>query len=335
MLWHARAMASRELSEEDSVEIVRRVVEHYLDFTVARDARLSRRPRLGPRYAGTVELAGAEDRRTILEELETRRETLLEAVLLTEKYQLDDLTWQVCEALWGLYHLHGPYEDWRRTHEIGLRAALRLGDQRVVMRMASQLGSAYLGLREYEKADVCFERSYEAAKQVSGPEGRTGEQSALEWRGKIAAKLGQGDQARQFYDKSEAAARLAPAAEQPRMIALLELQRARLCVGLQCPDDGLRHVTKAKEYFDGTAEEDNKAKAWHVLGSALAGLKRYQESEDALFAALDIFGREGSKRSQIDVLETLVPVAEQVGRKEIVAKSSDALERLRKDLGLE
>ncbi|MFB9903095.1 hypothetical protein [Allokutzneria oryzae] len=332
--WHARTLAARELSEEDSSCIALRIVEHHLDDTVALDSKLSARPRIGPKYAAKAVLAGHLERKAVLDRLEANRETLLGAVLLAEEHGLDEQTWQLCEALWGLYHLHGHHDDWRRTHEIGLKAAERLGDHRAIMRMASQLASAHVALGEHERADEYFAASHRAAGLVSGPEGRTGEQSALEWRGKISARLGDSARALRFYDESWEAAHRAPEAQRPRMFALLELHRARLHLGLERFEDCLRHEAAAAEYFDGTSESDNKAKLLLVRGRALAGLDRLQEAEAVLFAALDTFVADGSKRSQLDVLKPLVDITQRLGHKEITEKCRDALHRLTADLGL-
>ncbi|WP_344879702.1 tetratricopeptide repeat protein [Allokutzneria multivorans] len=329
VFWHARARAARELT--DDTEIAQRIVEHYLDFTVHRDAQLSSRPRIGPRYREPVALAGPEKRKVLLAELEDKRETLLRVVLLAEKHGFDDLVWQFCEALWGLYHLHGHYEDWRRTHEIGFAVAK---EPIVKMRMASQLGSVYFALGEWARAEKLFAASAESARQVPGPAGHIGEQSAFEWRGKICFRLGRYDEAAAFYDASEAAARLAPEAEQPRMLALLELQRARLRLKQTQFEAALTHAASAGEFFDGSTESDNKAKVLLVRGMALAGLRRDQEAEEALFAAVAIFAAEGSMRSELDTVLALREVAERLAHKDIVKECDTAVQRLRLALGL-
>ncbi|MCK2236603.1 MULTISPECIES: tetratricopeptide repeat protein [unclassified Crossiella] len=307
--WHARAQVKAELPEPERRSTVEEILTRCLKSTVDKDARLSRRPRINLLYQPylSVALADRVQRAGLLAQLEQQREMLRLAVFQAEEYLLDDLTWQLCEALWGLLHVHGHYEDWLATHRAGLAAARRAANPAAIMRMLSQLGSAHFAVREYERAAAEFQEALEVAGALGGEVGLIQVQSSHEWLGKIRARLGDAEGALGYYERSWAAAFEAPAAERPRMLALLRLQRARLFVAERRFADAVRELAEPEiaGFFDTAGESDNRAKVLQVNGEALAGLADPGAAE-LLRQALTIFTADDSVRSMLTVLRLLV-----------------------------
>lgn len=296
--WHARGVAEADEPFPEQLAAVSRVVHWYLAETVRRDRALSDRPRLGPGYR-TPEPAPVT-RDDALRWLEERRANLRAVVAAAERFQLPEPAWQMCEALWGVYHLHGHHEEWITTHRVGVEAARQLGDARVLMRMTSQLGSALMGVGDLDHAEEAFTESYRWAAECRDA---VGAQSALEWLGKIATARGRFDVAAAHFDQSWAIAEAnAPEHEKPRIFALLWLQRARMWVGAKRFDDARPAATRAVDHFRQTGESDNLAKSLLALAEAGKGDAAREPGREA--AAL--FRADGSTRGEIKALTIVV-----------------------------
>ncbi|TCO61937.1 hypothetical protein [Actinocrispum wychmicini] len=319
--WHARDRAEADEPFAEHSVVVERVVRWYVEQTISRDRVLSDRPRIGPGYLAPDPTVVT--REAALDWLEERRGNLLAVVTSAERFQLADVVWQMCEALWGVYHLHGHYEEWITSHRVGLEAATQLGDPRVRMRMASQLGSALFGVGDLDQAGEAFSESYRSAVEAGDA---TGAQSALEWEGKIETKRGNFDAAMRKFDASwKVAARDVPEHLRPRMFALLWLQRARTAFDAEQDIDGLQPARHAVEFFEGTDERDNLAKSLLVLGKILARLGDTAALATARRAA-DLFRLDRSARGEMEALEVIVDIAPE-------QDDLDRLRDLRRDLG--
>ena len=288
--FHDLAQAhARGKTDGPPAELSRRIVEWYLDYTVTFDRLLSARPRSGPLYQQQPSRPLTIARADALVCLERERVNLAGAVKLAEAAGHDDLVWQLCEALWGLYHLHGHYEDWITTHELGLKAAQRCEDAEAEMRMASQLGSAYLGIGELDRALECFQISHGVAARI---EHRQGQESALEWQGKIALRGGDAREALRCFDLAWAVA------DDSREFAILRLQRCRALLAIGEFVAARDEIMAAWQHFRPTAETDNKAKCQLELGRALAGLGEVEDARAAYAEAERLFAEDGSQRQR-------------------------------------
>ncbi|GAB3453495.1 hypothetical protein [Actinophytocola sediminis] len=314
--WHARERAESDEPFPHQVIAVERLVRWYLAQTIRRDGVLSDRPRLGPGYAvpETVDVSREE----ALDWLERRRGNLRAVVALAERFQLPDVVWQLCEALWGVYHLHGHYEEWITTHRMGVEAALQLGDSRVRMRMTSQLGSALIGVGELDQAEEAFSVSHQCAVAAGDA---VGAQSALEWLGKIATGKGQFDLAMDYYARSwDVAASTVPEPLRPRMFALLWLQRARTMLRAGDLDAARQAAEQAVAYFTGTAESDNLAKSLLVVARSAGG---DQAAAGPARRAAALFRQDRSVRGEVEALEIVGDLA---------PDEADRLRQLREEL---
>lgn len=294
--WHARDCVERDESVEDRAAAARRITTAFLDAAVHHDRALSRRPRVGPRYQ---ELDNAEPpaRSEALAWLEDHLSALRAAVVLAERYRLDELSWQLCEAIWGVCHLHGHFDDWITTHRIGVAAAARLRDHRASMRMCSQLGSALLRTCCLDDAQAMFAESLRLAGVVGDAAGK---QSALEWLGKIEAARGRNAAALDLMAASWRVAETEVEADlRPRMFAVLRLNRGRALAADGRREDAVTEVDPAVDYFAGTDETDNLAKTLMVRATAGAC------AADARRAA-ELFRADGSLQSEAAARELLL-----------------------------
>lgn len=298
--WHARDALENTDGFDQQRAAAERVLGWYLAQTARHDRALSDRPRIGPAYR---DLDPGPTRSAALDWLERWRPNLRSAVFLAERFRLDDLAWQLCEALWGLYHVHGHYEDWITTHRIGVNAAERLGDTRVRMRMSSQLGAALLATGDLDQAQRQFTDSHEFARDCRDAQGR---QSALEWLGKVSARRGDHAAALRWFDESwQVAEQDAAPSLRPRMFALLRLQRARVLTAMGDLDAAATEARVAADHFAETGESDNLAKSLLVLAKADPATA----AESARQASV-LFRADGSLRGEAAALEVLIALGE-------------------------
>jgi tetratricopeptide (TPR) repeat protein len=271
--WHARQRAELEESRSQQLASVGRVVTWYLDAAVRRDRALSDRPRIGGCYRALDESGVVlPTRAEALDWLEEHRATLVAAVLLAERYQLDELSWQLCEALWGVCHLHGHFGDWITTHRVGLASAARIEDQTAVARMSSQLGAGLLAYGDLAEAEQCFGEVLRLATELGDG---SGVQSALEWRAKIEARRGRHAEALELLDRSwRVTESEVPPALRPRTFAMLRLQRARVYYADGRYAEALAELGPAIDYFAEGGEADNLAKTLGLRAYALADGER-------------------------------------------------------------
>ncbi|GAA2996918.1 hypothetical protein [Actinokineospora diospyrosa] len=302
--WHARESADIGEARADQRAAVARIVGWYLAAAVRHDRVLSARPRSGPLYQEPPPLQdGASigpSRAEALAWLESHRQTLSAAVLLAHRFELHDLVWQLCEAMWGVLHLHGHYDDWIATHRAGVDSAMQVAEPAARMRVWSQLGSALLAVGDLDEAGRCFVQAYRFAPDP------VGQQSALEWSGKVAARRGDWDEALSWYDRSwQVAAEEVAEKWRPRMLALLWLQRARAHRGAGRADAAVAAASEALRYFAGTAESDNLAKSLYELAEAqrLAGAP---DASDNARRAAELFRADDSPRGEASALATVI-----------------------------
>jgi tetratricopeptide (TPR) repeat protein len=309
--WHAKDCAEQEESRQDQLDAVRRVLTWYLDAAVRHDLALSARPRIGERYRVLHEAGVAlPTRAEALVWLEEHRATLCAAVLLAARYELDEfdgLCWQLCEALWGVCHLHGHLGDWITTHRIGLAAAARIGDKAAVARMSSQLGAALLAYGDLPEAEQRFGEALRLADELGDG---SGAQSALEWLGKIAARRGRYAEALELFDRSwRVTESKVPPALRPRTFAVLRLQRARVYYAGGRHAEAFAALDPAVDYFAESGEGDNLAKTLglraYVLADGEWDSDRGAGAAECAIRAAELFRSDNSLRGEAWVHELL------------------------------
>lgn len=87
-----------------------------------------------------------------LQWLEAERSNLAAAVELAAAEQQDRYAWQLARALWRFLYQRCYTDDLLRTHQLGLAAAQRLGDERAIAVMHSFLASGYHRVGQYQTA---------------------------------------------------------------------------------------------------------------------------------------------------------------------------------------
>jgi DNA-binding SARP family transcriptional activator/predicted negative regulator of RcsB-dependent stress response len=97
---------------------------------------------------------------------ELERHNLIAVVSYCADQGLDLIANQLPAALWTFFEVRGYLSDWITTHRLALRSARRLDDARLEAPTLSNLGTGYLGLRQFDQAMDCYRRAHELAAGV-------------------------------------------------------------------------------------------------------------------------------------------------------------------------
>lgn len=256
---HAGRRAGREDGPGRSAAAVGRLLRHHLAAAAAADARvMPGRWRLGPAYSRLPEDPRSAGEAT--DWLLAERESLVEAVRTADEYGLDDLTWQLCEALWSLFLRQGFHRDWLSTHRLGVRAAARCpGTPEAEGRMHAQLGFALLGLGRHDEAEEAFTSAAEADRRCGH---RRGEATAVESLGLV--RLAQG----RFGEAADSFRAAQELAEDPRAQALLVHHLGRALSGQGRHAEAAGTLERARALMAGLPDPYNEARVLTSLGEA-------------------------------------------------------------------
>lgn len=308
LLLHARQHANRADpgSEEDAV--VLRMVRWYLTAAITADLRvLPLRWRLGPGYLRPDEDSSFDSMDDALSWLEVERANLLAAMRYADDHHWDELTWQLCEAMWGLFLYHKHHRDWITTHELAVAAAHRCGNRLAEVRMRCQLGFGYRELSRFaETIEVC-EIALELAMAEDDPRSIA---NALEELG--AATRGRGDPAaaveyfRQALVFDERAGRV-------RGIALRRRRIGEALTDLGRYDEAVEELLAARELMARLCDRMGEGRTLTFLGIAYARAHRSAEAQSALAESLAIMRDSGSPFYHAEVLAALGELAETTG----------------------
>ncbi|MFI1797180.1 ATP-binding protein [Streptomyces sp. NPDC020379] len=308
---HAESRAHEEDGRAAARDAVERVIRWYLDLAVAADYRvIPARWHLGPRYDRLPRPAASPGTaRAALEELTRERENLAEAVRAAEEYGFDELTWQLCEAMWALHLRLGFHEQWVATHVAGVAAARRCAtrEPRAEGRMRSQLAFAYMGLGRLADA----ERELNAAAAADRAAGHhRGHASAVESLGLLCLRQWRYEDAEERFRRArtiwdEAGPGDDGEEDAPRALALLEHHLGRALTGQGRFPEAADQLRRALTCFRALERRDayNEARVRMSLGETLLAGGDVAGARVSLDEAISVMTAEGATLQLADALE--------------------------------
>ncbi|WP_052372384.1 tetratricopeptide repeat protein [Amycolatopsis taiwanensis] len=306
LLLHARQQADWEEPEAQRLAALKRMVEWYLDMSVAADLVLRpTRRRVGPRFH-TRPLAEFASHREALRWLEDERHNILLAVRSADEHGWDSITWEFCEALWGFFLHARHYDDWLEMHALGIPAARRAGHAAAEARLGVQLASALTNLRRYDDAIRESHAALRLAEQAHDEFTKAAVHSelagALQGKGDLQGALACLMQAKEIREVIGT----------QRAVTLCQRRIGEVLAELERYDEA---AVALRQAADALSELDRAqyARALTILGSVYLRSGRESEAVPLLTEALEIADELGSPRYQAEVLVVLGDVVSQVG----------------------
>lgn len=297
----AQRLALARIGQRERSSGVRDLVSQHLRFAVAASLGvIGQRWTLGPVFdALEDEPCTYPDAATAQAALADRRESLVEAVIAADEFGFDDLVWQLCEALWGLFLRLGFCDDWVRTHTLGVAAAVRLGDLRAEGRMRCQLAFGYMGLARFADAEEQLVAAASADARAGHERGRA---TAAESLGLLRLKQNRPNDAVICFEEART---LAAAVGDPRAIALLEHHLGRALSAGDRHDRALEQLEHARELMENLADPDpyNVGRVTTSIGEALIAAGRVAEAAGVLAEAAETMERQRATLQQAAVAE--------------------------------
>ncbi|GAA1028048.1 tetratricopeptide repeat protein [Amycolatopsis albidoflavus] len=292
---HAAGLAGETDHPADLRAALRRVVEWYLEFAVAREQVLSDRVRFGELFDGRIAPAYSGDRAAdrAIADLELERPNLRRAVRAAADEGFDDLAWQLCEALVTFYFQRELYADAIATYRVGLQAAERVrddtGDARPLLRMHTELGTAYFSAYDHDSA----QRHYDQAARLAAELGDDVTSAKMHvWKALVQRRLGDPAAALETLGRSRALVRdpSFPAALRAREDALLDMNGGPILAEAGRFEEAVAAGRRAVDFFACNKDRFNHAKSVANLGEslALAGDSSRAEAIEVLGRALEL-----------------------------------------------
>jgi tetratricopeptide (TPR) repeat protein len=294
---HARERAEQDDEPEDRDLSVRRMTEWYLDTAVSADLLVHPlRERLGPRYAGDHDQTAFTADDQALAWLDAERDNLIAAALDADWRGWDELVWQFCEALWGLFLHTRRYDGWIVLHRVGIAAAQRCADPSVEARLRAQLGFAYAKLGRFEEA-VAENRTGLSLAEAAGDD--RARATALSQLGRAARGSGDLETAIGYY---RAARDLQDDLGVQRGVALCDRRIGEVLLSLGRPAEAVAEFRSAEAIMAALGDHTQRARSLMFLAKAHVGTGARQAAEAALRTGLDAMRQLGSSYYQAEIL---------------------------------
>ncbi|TQM85001.1 putative ATPase [Saccharothrix saharensis] len=298
---HAARHADNQDSADEREHAVHRMVLWHLDHAIAADlVVMPLRQRWGPRSEVIRQRPPAfTNPRDALDWLDRHHIGIL-AVLRAAVGRFDDEAWQLCQALWSLYHnRRPPLADWVATHEPGLESARRAGDRIAEARMHVQLGYGHLTVEAFDVAAEHFTAALHLGRSVRH---RDTEATALEHLGLAAKGAGRLDQA---LDHFTAALAITDELGHTRVTVLLLRRLGETLCDAGLVAEAVAPLRRAEELAAGLGDRVLRARVSLSLAIAHTRSGRASDAVTALEEVVDTFHSTGADHYRAEALEAL------------------------------
>ncbi|WP_433656885.1 NB-ARC domain-containing protein [Nocardia sp. CA-128927] len=289
----------------------RRMLEWYLDFTVAREQVFSDRVRFGPRFReGPAPAYSGEDAYGRANaDLEFERANLRRAIGLAWDLRFCDLAWQLCEAMITFYFQRDRFDEAIEAHGNGLEAAEWLAEPVPLAVMHNALGRAFFGKRMHVEALEQFREARRQAARLSEGVALFVLAQAAIWEAFVHQRDGDNEAA--VHSWSAARILVAdpdfPAEWQERETRLLNVNGSIMLAAVGRHAEAIEAARNAVNGFTGSKEKHNDIKALANLGRVLAvsGDEYADEAIDVLTSAVSLEAEHELKSWEIDSCQVL------------------------------
>ncbi|PRY45957.1 NB-ARC domain-containing protein [Umezawaea tangerina] len=234
---------------------------------------------------------------------ETERANLLAAVRVAAQNNWDDVTWQLCEALWAFYHGRKLFTDWLEAHELGALAAARSHNTVALARMHNHLARAHLELGQLPQANKELDVAWSAAKESASSRAQA---AVLESFGLLHRDQRRFAEAANNFREARA---ISEELDDSRAIAMQNYHLGEVLVRSGNSADAVEVLDAALDTSEALNDEMAVARTKIVLGSAYEALKRDADARVVLDSAITTTRERRQPIKEAQALEVLVVVA--------------------------
>nr|WP_234380244.1 tetratricopeptide repeat protein [Streptomyces sp. CMB-StM0423] len=298
---HARDRALRDEPEPEREEVLRRVCDWYLATVTAAEERLTPAQFTLPRnYAFPSELPLPFDEKAdALGWLDSRRMDLMGVLSAAVDHGWDETAWQLVDASWPLYLHLRHYDLWIESHEIGLAAARRSGNDVAERQM---LNSGAIGLAAAERTDDAI-RWYSASAEAARTAGDVRDEGqAFHGLGGCHHHAGRRDEAVRHLNQAIV---LWEDCGYPRGTALARIVLGEIALAEGSPGTAVECFREAHRVMVAVEDTHDAARALTFLGHAHIRTGKFDQGVEELTEALAVFATSGSSHWQARTLEML------------------------------
>jgi tetratricopeptide (TPR) repeat protein/transcriptional regulator with XRE-family HTH domain len=296
--------ATAELAPGVRTAAVTRAVDRYLLSMAAADRVLAPdrfMPALPPEQGLTLSLPTGYDE--ALSWAVTEQDNLVAAGEAAFEHGLDDRCWTLAHVLRGYFFLTKPWDQWVATHETAARAASRAGDRQGEAITLNNLGLAYIGQGDHERAGALYLRARDLFAAVGDAHGVHTSLAHHAW-----VHFDRGDH-EQALEQSLRVLEFRRAAGDTRKTAILLRDIAHIEIALGRHDHAVAHLREALPVFAALDSRIDTAMTHNCLGEAYLRLGRPDDAEPALRRAAEASRVSGSDHERARALENLATVA--------------------------
>jgi tetratricopeptide (TPR) repeat protein len=301
---HGRAIA-REIDRED-VEALRRIAMWFLhQATRANMVVIPMRWRVSPvadAYRSSPPAFGSGPE--ALDWLDHHLTNLVAVIEAAAERGLDEVAWQVCEALWELFLHRKHFRIWIATHEVGVAAAHRCGAVEAEARLRCQLGRAYLDLNDVTAAERECQLAVELARRAGS---LRNESVAVNQLGQAAQARGDIDNAIAHFQRS---LHLEKELGFTRGVAIRHRRIGEALLQAGRDAQAAVELEQARKLFVDVSDRKDEAKTVIALARITSRQGNHTEAMRQLEGALCVLGESGSAIYHAEVLLAFADVCQ-------------------------
>ncbi|WP_051386355.1 tetratricopeptide repeat protein [Actinokineospora inagensis] len=301
---HAQALADHDEPADERESILDRITAWYLAGARAADTAVVGAARWRSTELVTTDWTGPEftTAATAVDWWELERQNLLESVRTADRRGDARVVLAFCEALWPFWHDRKHHADWVEAHVMGVRAAVRLGDDVAETRTRNQLARAHVELGQFDQAAEQLDLALAAAHRSAEP------RAVAVVRESLGVLHRDREQWQESIVEFERSLRINEEVADDRGVALQLYHLADVLVRAHDPHRAITLLDRAATLAKGIGDDLTTARVDIILGAAYQQLDEPDRARSALERAVTTTRERGQPVKEAEALRRLVTI---------------------------
>jgi tetratricopeptide (TPR) repeat protein len=328
---HAHERAQAEETADDRALGVRRMLDWYLHTATAAGRMVT--PHRGDLQRDIehvpVERTSFTGHNEALDWLDNERSNLLAAARLAFERGLRSVTWQLADAMWGLFLYRAHYHDWMQFDLLAVEATRHSPDRAAEAEAQDRLGLLFHALGRNDEALGHMGRAESIWRELDERHRMAG---SIERFGFAYLDQGRADLAIEHFIRALGAYR---GVGDQRSVGLALISLGRALTKLGRFDEAALYLREAHDALSSLAIADpyNVARALIAFGRAETGSGDWEDAQVRLESALATVRLVTSPLGEADALQALAELHEQAGDRTQARYFYERTEEILSELG--